>query len=132
MKQYKYLLFFLFVSLLILSCDKNPLDLRNKYIDEWYFKVYYSELNTNGVGYSYYDSVNFEGYILPGVTNDEIIIEYSEDNSIRLKLDDEENLFNFPNDDCTGIFKGYDQIQLLLRWEDSEGGITHEIDGIKK
>jgi len=127
-------IFFLIIILgllIVIGCEKEPFDYRNKYTGDWNFKVERTEINTDSIGYYYHDSLTYEGQIKYGNNDDEIKIEYSGDNSIILKIDKEGVLSGFPTYYCSGEFIGNDKISLYLRWGGLGGGITHIVDGVR-
>lgn len=132
MKKYKYIYWMLLAMIIIVSCKKKPFDYRNKFIDDWEFKVERTEFNTDSVGYYHHDSITYSGQIKYGANDDELLIEYSNNSSIVLKIDKENILSNFPTHYCSGSFNGTDKIHLYLRWGGLGGGVTHVVDGLKK
>ncbi len=132
MKIYRKTYWVLLGLLIIISCKKEPLDYRNKFIGDWEFKVERTEFNTDSIGYYYHDSLTYFGQIKYGNNDDEILIEYSIDNSIYLAIDRENELSDFPTYYCGGEFYGHEKIHLYLRWGGLGGGITHIVDGEKK
>ncbi len=117
--------------IIIISCTKKPFDHRNKFIGNWKFKVERTELNTDSIGYYYHDSLTFIGKIKYGNSDNDLLIEYSSDNSIILKIDNENKLYDFPTHYCSGEFDGNDRLHLYLRWGGLGGGVTHIVDGEK-
>jgi len=132
MKIHRKIYWLLLGLLIFTNCKKEPFNYRNKFLGEWEFKVDRTEFNTDSVGYYYHDSLTFFGKIKYGTNDDEILIEYSNDNSIMLKIDKENILSNFPSHYCNGEFDGKEKIHLYLRWGGLGGGVTHTIDGEKK
>lgn len=131
MKKYRKLLLILFGLLVIASCKKKPFDHRNKFLGDWEFKVERTEFNTDSTGYYYHDSLTYKGQIKYGSGEDDLLIEYLIDNSITLKIDNENILSEFPTHYCSGEFKENDILYLFLRWGGLGGGITHIVNGKK-
>lgn len=126
---------FYFLSLfiiIIISCEKKLFDYRNRFIGDWEFKVERSEINTDSIGYYYHDSLTYSGQIKYGSNDDDLLIEYTGENSITLKVDKENVLSNFPTHYCSGEFEGKEKIHLALRWGGLGGGVTHIVEGEKK
>ena len=122
-----------FIALIVLlGCEKELFDYRNKFIGDWEFKVERSEINTNSIGYSYHDSLSYSGRIKYGDADDDLFIQYSDENSITLKIDKENQLSDFPTHYCSGEFEGNNKLHLYLRWGGLGGGITHIVDGEKQ
>jgi hypothetical protein len=113
-------------------CEKEDKDFRDKYIGEWKFNVEITEFNTDSIGYYYHDSLTYAGTITYGDSDNDIEIKYTNDNSITLSLNENGELSNFPTQYCNGNFEGDNKIYLYLRWGGLGGGITHEIDGVKR
>lgn len=132
MKKQRQLFWLLLGLIFIIGCKKEPFDYRNKFLGDWEFKVERTELNTDSIGYYYHDYFTYVGQIKYGSNDDELLIEYSDDNSIMLKIDKEDVLSNFPTHYCSGEFDGKDRIHLYLKWGGLGGGVTHIVDGEKK
>lgn len=132
MKRHKQMYWLLLGLLIFISCKKKPFNYRNKFLGDWEFKVERSEFNTDSIGYHYNDTLIYTGKIKYGSNDDELLIEYSNENSITIKIDKEDNLSGLPNAYCNGEFIGKDKIHLFLRWGGLGGGITHIVDGEKK
>jgi hypothetical protein len=122
----------LIVSIIVFSCEKELFDYRNKFLGEWEFKVERTEFNTDSVGYYHHDSLTYLGKIKYGNGDDDLLIQYSSDNSIILKIDKDDKLSDFPTHYCSGEFDGKNKLHLYLRWGGLGGGITHIVDGEKK
>ena len=122
----------LFGLIIIAGCEKKPFDYRNKYIGDWEFNVERTEFNIDSVGHYKHDSLTYLGEITYGGSGDEIIINYTYNNSIALTIDKEGVLSDFPTHYCSGKFDGDDKIHIFLRWGGLGGGISHRIDGEKK
>ncbi|MGV6861311.1 MAG: hypothetical protein ACWA41_06040 [Putridiphycobacter sp.] len=132
MRKYRQIYWLLLGLVIIVSCTKKPFDYRNKFLGDWEFKVDRKEFNTDSIGYHYHDSLTFLGQIKYGSGDNDLLIEYSGDNSITLKIDKEDELSDFPTLYCNGQFDENDKIHLYLRWGGLGGGITHVVDGEKK
>jgi len=130
MRPHKIYWLLVFIAI-IFSCNKKPFDYRNKYIGEWNFKVERTEVNTDSIGYYYHDTISYFGKIKYGEQEDELLFEYTADNSITLKIDKEDELSKFPTHYCGGTFYGSEKVHLYLRWGGLGGGVTHVIDGEK-
>jgi hypothetical protein len=128
--KHKKIYWLLFI--IIISCNKKPFDYRNKYIGDWEFNIDITEFNTSSVGYYYHDSLTYMGQIKYGNEDDNLLIEYSSNNSITLKIDKENILTGFPTAYCGGEFDGNNKLHLYLRWGGLGGRITHVVDGEKK
>lgn len=100
---------------------------------DWKFKVEKSEYNNiDTTRYFHTDTLIYLGKIKYGSSEDAIIVEYSEVNSITLKVDKEGVLSNFPSNSSSGEFTGTDKIHMFLRWGGHGTGSTHIVDGEKK
>jgi hypothetical protein len=117
---------------IIFSCKKEDTDYRDTYIGTWDFIVDRTELNTDSIGYYYHDSVNYEGEIVYGELDNEILIKYTTENSITLTIEENGELSDFPTHYCGGEFLSRDSLHLYLRWGGIGGGTTHQIEGLKK
>jgi len=127
MKSFIY--FIIFGFLLLNSCEKGPFNYRNKYLGEWDFIVKTTEINTDSIGYYHEDSFTYSGEIKYGESNNEIIIEYLDNRSITLSIDEDGVLSEFPTKYCGGKFDGEEKINLYLKWGGLGGGVTHVIEG---
>ncbi len=132
MRKYRQIYWLLFGLVIIISCKKKPFDYRNKFLGDWVFKVDRTEINTDSIGYYYHDSLTFLGQIKYGSGDNDLLIEYSGDNSITLIIDKDDKLSDFPTQYCSGQFDENNTIHLFLRWGGLGGGVTHVIDGEKK
>jgi hypothetical protein len=121
-----------FIFLLVYSCKKKPFDYRNKYTGNWNFKVYITELNTDSIGYYYFDSISYNGSIKYGEADDQIQINYTPQNSVTLTLSDKGELSNFPANYAGGEFFKTDNLSLYLKWGGLGGGTTHQIRANRK
>lgn len=131
-KHYKTFVLLLASSLFIIGCKKQPFDHRNKYVGEWEFKVHRSELNTDSIGYYEHDSLVYTGEVTYGSNENELLIQYTQGNSITLTISKEGILSGFPTHYCNGEFRDKDKLHLYLKWGGLGGGITHVIDGEKE
>ena len=123
----------LIVILLIslFACEKQSPDYREALSGKWLFSVERTEINTDSVGYYFRDSVFCIGQIIPGFRDDEIIIDYTDEYSITLRIDHDYNLSGFPTHYCSGSFEGMEMLNLYLRWGGLGGGVTHVVKGTK-
>jgi len=131
-KTYKWMFWVVFGLVIINGCKKKPFNYRNKYVGDWEFTVEITEVNTDSLGYYYHDTISYVGEIYYGNEDDELLITYTDKNSITLKIDREEILSGFPTKYSSGAFDGNEKIKLYLRWGGLGGGITHSISGVKK
>jgi len=87
----------------------------------------------DSTGYnSHCDSLTHIGQIKYGSFENELLIEYSNDSSVTLRIDKEGVLSKFPTNYCHGEFEGKDKLQLHLRWGGLGSGIIHDVEGDKK
>lgn len=122
----------IFIFIIVFSCKKEDTDYRDTYTGTWNFIVDRTEINTDSIGYYYHDSVNYEGEIIYGEFDNEILIKYSNENSITLTIGEDGELSDFPTHYCSGEFLSGDSLHLYLRWGGLGGGTTHQIEGFKK
>lgn len=119
------------VSLLFISsCNKD--DHRDKYIGEWYFKVKISEVNTDSIGYFFDTTYYYLGNIDYATSDNEIEINYSNNSSVSLEVDQNGELSNFPTHYCYGSFVRLDSIYIDFYWGGQGGGTSHIIAGNKQ
>ena len=128
----KNIYYLFFIALSFACCKKENSDFRDKYIGEWDFNVKIVEFNTDSIGYYHCDSLSYVGTITCSDSDNDIVIKYSNENSITLFLDENGELSNFPTYYCFGNFEGDNRIHIYLRWGGLGGGIRHEIDGVKR
>ena len=119
-------LFLLFMT----NCKKESKDIRNNYVGNWNFEVVRSSFLMDSL-YTV-DTVNYLGTISMGNSNNEIKIQYTDENSIILNIDDSGVLSGFPTVYSGGEFSGENKIHLYLRWGGLGGGNTHTVDGVKQ
>lgn len=128
----QYIFWLIIVVFAIVSCTKHPFDHRNKYLGKWGFEVEYVEINTDSVGYYYYDKWTYIGEIKYGKKDDEILIKYSDNNSVTLLVDKNGILSGFPNHYSSGKFESKNKIEINLKISGGlGGGISHRIKGEK-
>lgn len=120
------------ILLFLLGCEKQPFDYRNKYLGEWEFNVSRSELNTDSIGHYESDALIYVGEIAYGDAEDELLIKYTENNSVTLKISEEGKLSDPASNYSDGKFESRKKLHLYLRWGGLGGGIKHVIDGEKK
>ncbi len=116
--------------LFMTNCKKESKDIRNNYIGNWNFEVVRSSFIMDSL-YTV-DTVNYMGSISSGNSNNEIILQYTDENSIILNIDDNGVMSGFPTQYSGGEFNGKNKIHLYLRWGGLGGGTTHTIDGVKQ
>lgn len=116
---------------MLCGCEKKPFDHRNKYIGKWDFDVVIDEFNMSS-GTTFHDEVSYSGRIKYGDADDEIIIQYTENHSVILKVNEDEELTGFPTQYCSGEMSGKKDIHIYLRYGGLGGGSSYDIDGRKK
>lgn len=128
--RYKYTVLLLIIVLVAGSCKKDEdKDYRHKFTGPWNFYVTRSELNTDSVGYSYKDTIYYNGGIVNGESGNEIQIKYTSEDSITLTVGVNGKLTDFPTVYCSGEFVFMDSLHLYLRWGGLGGGIIHQVEG---
>lgn len=115
---------------MLCGCEKKPFDCRNKYIGKWKFHVVIDEFNITP-GTTFHDEVDYNGKISYGDVDDEILIRYTENHSVTLKVNEDEELTGFPTHYCSGEMTGKKDIRIYLRYGGLGGGISHNIRGVK-
>ncbi len=118
--------------IVVYSCKKENTDHRDAYLGSWNFNVNRTEFNTDSIGYYYHDNIYYEGEIIYGELDNEILIKYTNENSITLTIGDDGKLSDFPTHYCSEEFLTLDSLRLYLRWGGLGGGTTHQIEGLKK
>ena len=116
------------VCSLFVSCKKNP---AKKYEGDWGFVVDRSKLNVDSIGQYERDTVWYSGKISRGDETGLIVIQYLENTSIKLKIDESGTISEFPSQYSNGKFEDENNIHLYLRYGGLGGNITHIIDGTK-
>jgi len=127
-KLLSLLIFFALVS----SCEKETIDFRNKYVGSWNYTVTILKHNFDSIRQSEKDTIYYLGKISSGIAGNELIIRYTNSDSIILNIDELGLLSGFPNHYCSGEFEGGNNIHLFLRWGGLGGFLVHTIDGTKK
>ncbi len=126
-------LFKLFISLIVIytlvSC-KN--DICSKYIGDWRFTVEMTKFNIDSIGQFWQDTIFYDGEISNGGSDNELVIQYTEECSISLDIDEYGMLYGFPTVYCNGKFKNDNEIYLYLKWGGLGGNTTHIINGYKE
>ena len=115
----------------IFSCKKEDTDYRDVYLGIWNFNVERTLFYTDSL-YIYHDSVYYEGEIVYGELDNEILIKYTNENSITLTIGQDGELSDFPTNYCSGEFVTIDSLHLFLAWGGLTKGTTHMIEGLKK
>ncbi|HOU35436.1 MAG: hypothetical protein KBF06_03355 [Bacteroidales bacterium] len=128
----KYVIILGIIFIIVFSCKKEDNDYRDTYIGDWVFIVDRTEFNTDSIGYYYHDSVHYEGKIVYGELDNEIMIKYTTENTITLTIGENGELSDFPTHYCSGKFLSRDTLHLYLRWGGLGGGTIHQIEGLKK
>ncbi|MBQ8222960.1 MAG: hypothetical protein IJZ87_06415 [Bacteroidales bacterium] len=123
-------LYILLLAVLPFVCCKS--DIRNEYTGNWQFIVEMTKLNIDSIGQFWKDTIFYEGKITDGNSDNELVIQYTEEYSISLNIDDYGILSEFPTVYCNGKFKKYDEIYLYLRWGGVGGSTTHIVNGYKE
>ncbi len=111
-------------ALLILSssCTKDSLDLDN-YIGNWNFKVIVHSETTPATT-EVNDTTNYLGTIIIGGSNDELIVHYSDTDSIAVHLNDDGTLSDncFQPSSCSGCFSDYSTFNYQFGQRVNNGG----------
>jgi len=111
------------------GCDKYR---RNKYTGTWEFTVLrYSNFDANSGSALTLDTIYHLGKISYGSAEDELSIEYTESNSVVLRVTRCGRLFKFPIENYSGNFYGVDTISLSIWRNESRGQIGESIYGLK-
>ncbi len=113
------------------SCHRETADYRSKYTGNWNFIVEISEVNTDSIGYFAFDTICFEGVIGLGDDPDGIFIQYTEDNTVVLTVNEDGKLSGFSSHYSTGEFISNNKVHLYLRKGGLGGGIIHVVNGDK-
>jgi hypothetical protein len=130
MKIHRVTLLLIF-GLFITSCEKKLFNYRNKYLGDWEFKVNVYEHNIDSLGSQFNDSFIYQGQIKYGVNDDELLIEYSNDDVITLKINTEgEVTTNLGFGTCT--FDNNEDVEIHLKWGGMGAFIIHDINGVKQ
>ena len=91
-------------SIVFLSCKKEEIDYRvdyrDAYLGNWKFNVDRTELNTDSIGYYFQDTIYYEGKIIYGELDNQILIKYTNEDSITLTIGDGGELSDFPTHYC--------------------------------
>ena len=116
-------------------CEKETKDYRDKYTGSWEYVVVLTKLNIDSIGQFERDTIHYLGKISHGNAANELNIQYTEGNSIILKLNEAGELSGFPDGfnggSGSGEFEGNYKIHLHFRWGGLGGFLEHTIDGIK-
>lgn len=124
------------VMLLLPNCKKESkkaevsTDYRDKYVGTWDFTVYTRQFNMLD-SIVELDTIYYLGNISLENT-DQIKIQYTQDDSVVLNIDDTGNLSGFPTQYCSGEFLNDSQINLSMRWGGLGGGTNHTVNGIRQ
>lgn len=129
---YKHGMILTVFLIVMFSCEKEVSDYRDTYTGTWNFKVNKTQVNTDSIGYYHHDSLTFIGEIAYGESDDEILIQYTRENSITLTMAEDGELSDFPTQYSSGKFLSIDSLNLYLRWGGIGGGTTHQIEGLKR
>lgn len=113
------------------SCNREMFDYRSKYTGNWSFIVEISEVNTDSIGYFAYDTICFDGVIGLGDDPDGILIQYTEDNTVVLKVNENGKLSGFSSHYSAGEFISNNKVHLYLRNGGIGGGVIHVVNGDK-
>jgi hypothetical protein len=119
----------------IAECDVI-VNYRNKWIGDWDFEVkrsWFNSPDSGGDTLYYLGKISLVDDLVECLYN-LLNIEYLENRSIILKVDENGELFDFPTDlhYKDGHFEGNDKIALYLEWGGLGGGTSYFIDGIKR
>lgn len=134
-KYFIYLVVILAMALLLPNCKKESkksevsTDYREKYAGNWDFTVYTRQFPLDSIFES--DTIYYLGNISLENSN-QIKIQYTEDNSIVLDVDESGNLSGFPTHYSNGEFTGNTNLYLYLRWGGLGEGTIHTVNGIKQ
>ena len=127
----KRILKLLILSIFIFSFACCKSDIRSKYIGDWQFSVEMTKLNIDSIGHFWQDTVLYDGKIINGNCDNEIVIQYTEEYFISLNTDEHGTLYGFPTVYCNGKFENDSEIFLYLRCGGIGGNTTHIINGYK-
>jgi len=126
------------VLLCFTGCDK---DIRGKYVGDWEFVT---EIDSNQFDYDLYkwillgfDTISYSGKIIYGEHNDELIIQYTEQNEVTAWVNHNGNLWTSVYRTSTrsrhGYFEETNKMYLTLSYSKYGGFLTdHYIIGTKK
>ncbi len=112
------------------ACKKA--DYRDVYIGNWIFDVVYTEINTDSIGHYYSENYNYDGEVVYGEADDEVLIKYADNHFVQLTLEPDGELSNFPTHYCSGRFVNTDSLSLFIKTGGLGGGTTLRINGCKK
>lgn len=121
----KLILILTVITQFLFSCSKEK-DYRDKYIGNWNFEVRRIEFSGDSILFN--DTINYMGNITYGSSDNDIAIQYTEEDVVTLTVDEEGNLDNFPSDLSYGSLE-VDSIFIRLYWGGQGAGITHLVAG---
>lgn len=75
--------------------------------------------------------INFEGFIKEDTNKKNILIKYTEKDSISLSIANNGSLSNFPEGYSNGSFKSTDTINLYINQQSDTSRYTHSVYGFK-
>ncbi len=131
MKKHIYFL----LILLAFSCTKDKVeipDYRNKYIGQWDFKVYQQEkVPYQGIIYNNFD---YSGQIKLGLKPNEILLIYSDSNSVSLIVEDNYVFAELPDGTypSDADFINENKIKISINSGGQGGWYFLDITGIRK
>lgn len=134
MKRFLKLLF-LCISILTvsLSCNKKPFDYRNQFTGEWKFESYYTSFMMGEDGFVIYDTIIYHGRIEYGKEKEDVIIYFTPDQSVQLKIEEDGDFYKFPTPYSSGNISGlhFENLDLFLRYGGLGGGSSYSVKGEK-
>ncbi len=111
------------------NSSDNVFDIRSKYVGNWDFTVCMTTFPMDSI--DEFDTINYIGGIFSKDT-DQIVIKYTDCDSVVLHIDGSGNLSEFPTPYSFGEFTSDNTIHLYLRWGGLGGGTIHAVDGMKR